>query len=73
MVFYCAHRIGVPFDNDNIRDSLLNALRNLLGETHGVGGAGGAGLGIHRCRRRGCRALVPLVVPPQPVIGVPAS
>ena len=35
MVYYHARRIGVPFDDDDIRDSLLNALRNLLGEERG--------------------------------------
>jgi hypothetical protein len=70
MVYYRARRISVPFDDNNIRDSLLNALRNLLGETRG---AGGATLGPRRRRRRGRRASVPLAVPPQPAVGVPAS
>ena len=70
MIFYRARRIGVPFDDNTIRESLLNALRNLLGETRG---AGGAALGPRRRRRRGRRASDPLVAPPGPAVGVPAA
>ena len=68
MIFYRAHRIGVPFNNNTIHDSLLSALQNLLGETHGAGGVGGAALGPRHRRRRGRRASVSLAVPPQPMI-----
>ena len=37
MIYYRACRIGVPFDNEHIRDSLLNALWNLFGESRGAG------------------------------------
>lgn len=73
MVYYQACRNGVPFDSDGNRDSLLRALRNLLGETRGAGGGGNAAQGSRRRRRRGRRASVPLAVPPQPSVVVPAS
>ncbi|XP_021321400.1 uncharacterized protein LOC110437318 [Sorghum bicolor] len=69
MIYYCACRIGVPFDNEHIRDSLLNALRNLLGESRGAGAPVEAG---RRRRRRGRRASAP-VAPVDPVMGLPAN
>ncbi|XP_021303735.1 nascent polypeptide-associated complex subunit alpha, muscle-specific form-like [Sorghum bicolor] len=69
MIYYRACRIGVPFDNKHIRDSLLNALRNLLGESRG---AGAPVEGVRRRRRRGRRASAP-VAPVDPVMGLPAN
>ena len=69
MIYYRACRIGVPFDNEHIRDSLLNALRNLLGESRG---AGAPVEGVRRRRRRGRRASAP-VAPVDPVMGLPAN
>ncbi|XP_021312750.1 forkhead box protein C1-like [Sorghum bicolor] len=69
MIYYRACRIGVPFDNEHIRDSLLNALRNLLGESRGAGAPVEAG---RRRRRRGRRASAP-VAPVDPVMGLPAN
>ncbi|XP_066395668.1 endochitinase A1-like [Miscanthus floridulus] len=68
MVYYRARRIGVPFDDDNIRDSLLNALRNLLGEERG-----GTREGPARRRRRGRHGSSAPVAPTQAAVTVPAS